>query len=286
VAANYLFLFLFSFLSFTLQAREKPPLDIWFLDVGQGDAAYLQLPSGKNALIDGGPGASEYDPFDAGKEVIIPFLESLGVEKIDFIVASHAHLDHIGGLIPVMERFQIGTVYDTGFEYPSYAYDAFLETIKNKKIKYAMISSGKKLDWDPSLKIEIIGPPEKLFIGGSDCNDNSLIMKVSYGKISFMFTGDAEKRAELSAANKYGDKLTSTILKVGHHGSETSSTTKFLTHVFPEVAIIECGRNNRFGHPHRSTVKRLEKFGARIYRTDTNGTIKVRTDGKKYWILK
>ncbi|RLD15917.1 MAG: MBL fold metallo-hydrolase, partial [Caldiserica bacterium] len=143
-----------------------------------------------------------------------------------------------------------------------------------------------KLKWDKYLDVKVLSPPKKLFRGGSDCNDNSIVLKITYRKVSILFTGDAERRAELEMVRVYRDKLESTILKVGHHGSYTSTTDKFLYYVLPEVGIISCGRNNRFGHPHRSVLKRLKRYGVKIYRTDVSGTIYFKTDGYKYWIVK
>jgi len=292
---KYFFIFLsILFLSFSFNLfskgkkvhKQKLYLKVWFLDVGQGDGAVLITPQKKVVLIDAGPGETSLDNFDAGEEVVIPFLHSLGVKKIDYVVASHAHLDHIGGLISVFREFKIGVVYDSGFNYPSYTYERFLKVIKAKKIKYKIIKRGDKLKWDKYLKIDVLSPPPKLFRGGSDCNDNSIVLKIKYNNISILFTGDAERRAELKMISKYKNRLEATVLKVGHHGSYTSTVDKFLYYVLPEVAVISCGRNNRFGHPHKSVLRRLQKYGVKIYRTDLMGNIFFKTDGKKYWIIK
>lgn len=258
-------------------------LYVYFFDVGQGDGAFIRTPNGKNILIDGGQGANEYDSFDAGKSVIIPFLIRKKIKKIHYVVASHAHNDHIGGLNSIMKKYPIGTVYDSGFPYPSPIYTEFLKIIKKKKIKYKIVRQGDVLNWDPDLKVEVLAPKTvKLF---NDPNNNSIVLKITYGEVSFLFTGDIEKSAGNEILyNCKESQVSSVILKVPHHGSKSSPTEDFLDTVNPEVAVISCGRYNRFRHPHSSTIRKYNDFGIEIRRTDKEGTIFMSTDGDTFTI--
>lgn len=258
-------------------------LYVYFLDVGQGDGAFIRTPSGKNILIDGGQGSNEYDDFDAGKKVVVPFLIRKKITKIDYIVVSHSHNDHIGGLISVMKKYPVGVVYDSGFAYSSPVYTEFLKTIKNKEIKYQIVQKGDVLKWDPDLRVEVFSPKSNRLY--DDPNNNSVVLKITYGKVSFLFTGDIEDAASADLLGNYGKKeLAAEILKVPHHGSRTSSGVDFLEAVYPEIAVISCGRYNRFRHPHSTVVERYNDFGIELHRTDKEGTVFVATDGDTFTI--
>ncbi|MEW6555868.1 MAG: DNA internalization-related competence protein ComEC/Rec2 [Elusimicrobiota bacterium] len=264
------------------QQETKPKnLEVYFLDVGQGDGAFLKTPNGKNILIDAGQCALEDDEFDAGKEIVIPFLVKQGITKIDCIVASHAHADHIGGLISIMKKYPVGEVLDTGFPYPSPVYTRFLQVIKLKKIKYKIVTRGEILHWDADLSVEVLSPnTNQLF---DDPNNNSIVLKITYKNVSFLFTGDMETSAEESVLSNYKkSELSAVILKVAHHGSRSSSTEDFLSAVSPEVAVMSVGRYNRFRLPHPTIVKRYNDFDIELHRTDKEGTIIVTTDGETY----
>ncbi|MCD6413055.1 MAG: MBL fold metallo-hydrolase [Elusimicrobia bacterium] len=257
-------------------------LRVTFVDVGQGDCEFIRTPGGKTILVDAGPGATEYDNFDAGKKIVVPYLKSLKVKKIDYVVMSHAHNDHIGGLRAVLKNFPVGNFVDPGFDYPSWVYEDILKLVDKKKIKYVEAHAGDVFKWDKYCRIEVFNPPEKYFRGGSEANENSIILKLTYKKVSFLFTGDAERKAERFVVKHFKDELMCTFLKVAHHGSATSTSQEFLDWSQPLVAVIEVGQGNRWGHPKREVLKRLKEYGCQIYRTDRNGFVEVITDGKKY----
>jgi len=257
------------------------PLQVFFLDVGQGDGAILITPNKKVLVIDAGPQDEE---FDAGEEIVKPFLIKLGVKKIDCLIMSHAHRDHIGGVMALLDSFVVDKVYDPGFPYPSPVYEETLRKINSRNIKYIIPVIGQTIDIDPLVKMRFLWP-EKPFIR-DDPNNNSLVLKITYGKVSFLFTGDIEEPAETELATKFRGALRAQILKCPHHGSKTSSTDNFLDAVRPEIVVISCGRNNRYGHPHQSVLARYDDFMVKILRTDEDGTILITTSGSGYQIKK
>ena len=251
---------------------------VYFLDVGQGDSIFIHTPNGKNILIDAGP---VDEGFDAGKEIVLPFLRKKNVTRIDTMVASHAHGDHIGGLPSIMEELPVGEVLDTGFVYPSPFYEKFLKTINAKKIPYHIVQKDDVLKWDPDLSVKVLSPRRGHFF--EDPNNNSIVIRMVYKNMSFMFAGDAEDLAEYEIVSNYKKSdLASVILKVPHHGSHTSSTDVFLEAVQPEVGIIMAGRFNRFHLPNKAILQRYSDYGIELHRTDTEGTIFVSTDGNTY----
>ncbi len=260
-----------------------PLLKVIFFDVWQGDSILIITPSGKIALIDAGLGGSEYMRFDAGKMVIFPYLKKHKIRKIDYLVMTHPHNDHIGGLIYLFKKEPIKNVYDCGMPYTTQLYMNCLEIISEKNIKYQIPYAPSKLKWDPMLKVTVVHPP-KGWQYSDNPNDNSLVIKIIYKKISFLFTGDVENEAEYAIVQS-GYNISATILKVPHHGSDTSSSDTFIDAVNPEVAIISVGKDNKFGHPSPSTIARYKERGIKIYRTDYYGDITVITDGNKYEIF-
>lgn len=245
-------------------------LSAYFLDVGQGDSSLIIF-GNTTILIDAG----EIDRSDR----VVSDLKRLGVTRIDLLVATHPHSDHIGGMQNVLDTFPVGQVLDSGIPHSSVLYERFLETIDKKNIPYRVAVQGDTIDLDPALRIVVLSPPEKRF--GDDLNTNSIMLRISYGTINFLFTGDAGGEAE-TALVKSGYALDAQILKVGHHGSLHSSSPVFITRVHPETAIISLGQDNMYGHPHKQTIDTLTDAGATIYRTDRDGTIQVRSDGNTY----
>lgn len=254
-------------------AKGLPPkqLTVTYLDVGQADATLIQTMTGENVLIDGGE----------NPDILQSALVSKGVRKIDLIILSHPHADHLGGLTEVVKNYKVGSVLDGGQTHPSPLYEKFLTAVKKQKIPYQLARRGQEFKIGRSLDIFILHPTEN-FISGttSDINNNSVVAKISYGKVSFLFTGDIEEEAQFSLLS-YGERLKAEILKVPHHGSANGSNMQFLQYVQPEVAIIQVGAGNPFGHPAQSTLGKLKSLGAQIYRTDKDGDVTVRSDGKK-----
>ncbi len=258
-------------------------LEVTFLDVGQGDSIFISTPGGKNILIDGGKRAiPPYSHFDAGKEVVLPFLKNKGVKKIDTLIATHPDGDHIGGLLAVLDSdIQIDKVLDSGYKHTSYTYRDFLKKIEQRReTKYYQPRAGQILNWGDEVKAQVLSPAH-LF---HDSNNCSIVIKLEFGDISFLFTGDVEKEAEGEMVSRYSNTLKSTVLKASHHGSRTGSSLNFLKAVKPRVAVISCGRRNKFGLPHKEVMDKLARFKVKVYRTDYQGTITFTTDGKKVWI--
>ncbi|MFA4967218.1 MAG: DNA internalization-related competence protein ComEC/Rec2 [Candidatus Margulisiibacteriota bacterium] len=276
VAVVILFFFFIANIGFG-QGKE---LRISVIDVGQGDSIFVESPSGKNMLIDGGP---KYKKSDAGRKFVLPFLHSRGINKIDVLVLTHPHDDHVGGLPSVLKDLPVGLVLDSGQPHTSRTYLNFLKIIDSKNIPYKVARRGLSLDLGGGVKGNVLNPADP-FIEESALNNNSIVIRLVYGKIAIMLTGDMEKEGEQRVLRYFSTGLRSDILKAGHHGSRTSSSIPFLEGVKPEAALISVGIKNKFHHPHPSTIKKFEELGIKIYRTDLNGTITVKTDGEKYSI--
>jgi competence ComEA-like helix-hairpin-helix protein len=268
-------------------AAQRPAFAVYFLDVDQGDATVITTPSGKTVLIDGGMGGEGYKKKDKAKTVIIPFLKEKGIAKLDYVIITHPDFDHIGGLVYLIENtkkesenpIEIVEFLDPGHPGTTHLYKELLTAIKNRPdVKYRIVKAGEKLDLGKEVTAEIIAPSSL----GSDPNESSTVMKLTYGDVSFMFTGDAEFGEEKAMIAEQGDKLKSTVLKAGHHGSQGSSSEAFLQKVKPEVITINAGWNNKFMLPDKIGLGRLTATGAKIYRTDYQGTITVTSDGKTY----
>jgi beta-lactamase superfamily II metal-dependent hydrolase len=263
---------LFAFLLVAVSASASENLTVHFIDVGQGDSELLQF-VGKSVLIDG-------SGQDAGPRVE-SYLRDHGVSSLDLLVATHPHEDHIGGLITILNDIPIKQVLDSGQTHTAPSFENYLNLIDQKGIPFAVAERGQTIDLDPSLKIEVLSPPATLFAG--DLNQNSVVLRVTYNKVSFLFMGDAGVVAEDSIMAA-GYDLKSTVLKVGHHGSSSSTGTSFLSEVRPEVAVIEVGAGNDYGHPTSKTLSALQSIGTKVYRTDTNGNVEITTDGQTYTV--
>jgi len=256
-------------------------LQIYALDVGQGDSALIITPEGKSVLIDAGPP-------QAGDEVVAA-LRKRDIQSLDLAVATHPHADHIGGMRPVIENFGVKNFLDSRQKFASKEYERMLHAINEKHIKVIEAKKGMKFDLDSGVRFEVLNPPgndawiTKVHRGGSVENANSVVLRLSYGNFSMLFTGDAETETE-DLMLKSAAPLRAQVLKVGHHGSRYATGAKFLEAVAPEAAVISCGAENRYGHPAEQTLDRLRKAGVKIYRTDLNGEIAIITDGNKFEI--
>ena len=245
-------------------------LSVYFFDVGQGDSS-LVIFGNTTILIDAGE-------VDMGDRVVAN-LRRLNITKIDLLVASHPHSDHIGGMQKVLDNFPVGQVLDSGLPHSSPLYQHFLEMLAKKHIPYRVAEQGQTVALDPALRILILSPPHKHF--GDDLNTDSIVLRISYSTIDVLFTGDAGSEAEDTMV-KSGYPLDAEILKVGHHGSMYSTSKTFFNRVHPDIAIISVGSDNPYGHPHRQTLDTLTAAGVDIYRTDHDGTVRVRSDGISY----
>ncbi len=246
----------------------KSSLTAFFLDVGQGDACYLELPGEKTMLIDAGTSNAE--------ETILKFLHEKGCEKLDYVIATHPHADHIGSMTAVIQEFPVGTFYMPKAETNTKTFERLLETLLEKKIPVIAAEKGVALEGIEGVSALFVAPVTQ----ADDLNDASAVLRLSYRESDFLFTGDAEVWSEKQMLSA-GLALDAEVLKVGHHGSETSTSPGFFSAVSPEIAVISCGKGNSYGHPHQEILKRLTSAGVEVYRTDKNGTVTVSTDGKK-----
>lgn len=257
---------------------KKHDLVITFLDVGEGDSIFIKFPYGGNMLVDSGPGGR----YDSGKETIIPYLRQMGIKKIDVLALTHAHADHIGGILSVIEEMRVGMAVDSGEPHTSFLYRNLLETIDEKDIPFHVLHEGQEITGFRNIKILILNPPASHFTGTrSDLNNNSIVMKISFNEIDFLLCGDIESEAEKRLAC-YGSLLSSEVIKIPHHGSSSSVYGLFLKLVKPEVGIVSCGYNNIYNHPHIETLKIYENLKTRILRTDKNGAIIINSNGRSY----
>lgn len=250
--------------------REK--LLVHFIDVGQGDSIFIQFPDGRTTLIDGGTRESE--------DKVLSYLNSLGIEKIDYLIATHPHEDHIGGLPGVVRNFDIGKIYMPNKTANTKIFEELLTEIKNKGLNITLVDGFDTIIDEDNIRFVILGPNGKDY---SETNDYSIVTKLEYGENSFIFTGDMEREAEIELIEN-GYDLKSDVLKVGHHGSSTSSSEEFLKEVDPDYSVISLGKDNDYGHPHKETIERLNKIGTKIYRTDELGDIVIASDGENLTI--
>jgi competence protein ComEC len=246
-----------------------PILRVHFIDVGQGDSILIQEANGATALIDGG--------YDNG--LALAYLKRLEVSRIDLLIASHPHADHIGGLIEVLHAMPVGEVWTSGASHTTGMFETFLDAIANAKVPYHEAQTGDTIALG-SLQFAVLRSDPH----AADLNDTSLVLRLADQHVSFLFTGDAERPSEEALLRTAHDQLTSTILKVGHHGSSTSSSPAFLAAIRPQVAVYSAGRSNSYGHPHQETIRALEAAGALIYGTDRDGTVVVSTNGTSYQV--
>ena len=258
-------------------AAPSHTLEVHFLAVGQGDCTFIKTPRGRTILIDAGPGEGEYSTFDAGKRIVVPFLKSMGVTHLDLMMLTHPHADHYGGMDAVLDAIEVDEYADSGLDYPSFAYESLLKKIRAKGINYNILTEPAVLDWDPDILVQTLWPetnPRR----PSDPNNNSIVTRIAFGQVVYLITGDIESVVETELL-AYGPQLRTTILKIPHHGSDSSSIRSFLELMAPRVAVFSLGLNNRFNHPSQSVVDRYREMGISTYRTDFNGTIRTICDG-------
>lgn len=253
-------------ISYNSNSSSSGKLTVHYIDVGQADSILVQV-NGKNMLIDAGNKA------DGSK--VASYLQKQGVKKLDYVIATHPHEDHIGGMSDVIKKFPIEDFYAPKKTTTTKTFENMISALKGKKIKVA--SAGVQLNLGDNVTCEMLAPNSESY---EEINNYSAVIKLTYGKSKFLFMGDAEKLSEDEIlANNYD--ISADVLKVGHHGSSSSSSPNFLDKVSPKIVIISSGKNNDYGHPHKETLSEFKKRNYTIYRTDIDGTIVLTSDGEK-----
>ena len=243
-------------------------LTVTFINVGQGDSILVQAPSGKTLLVDGGPKDAE--------SALLSALASKGVKRLDNVIATHEDADHIGSLDAAIKAYPVGKVYLPKMPTKgTKAMEDFLQAVKGKGISLTPAKAGVNVDLGSEVSALMLAPVKASY---EEENNYSAVLKVNFGKVSFLLTGDAEGHSEQDMINSGAD-LKSTVLKVGHHGSRYSTGEAFLDAVSPQYAVIQVGHNN-YGHPTSQVLNRLAAHGVKVYRTDRQGTITAVSDGK------
>ena len=251
-------------------------LEIHHIDVGQADSTLIIGPEGETILIDTG------DYRDDGEEVLA-YLGEQGVDRIDHLVTTHPHADHIGGHEAVLdiyetERDGIGAVYDPGVASTSATYDEYLDAVERHDVDLFEVKRGDTLPTEGPIEAEVLHPGSSAIEG---LNDNSIVLSVTFGETTYLTTGDVESEVEATLVEKYGNELNADIYQAGHHGSSTSSTEGFVDEVDPSVAVISSAGDSRFGHPHDETLERFAEHDIETYWTGAHGTVVVTTDGQR-----
>jgi len=254
-----------------VQSEDAVLLTVSVIDVGQGDSILISTSDGHAMLVDGGP--AEASP------KVLEMISKAGCGKIDVLVSTHPHADHIGGLARVLDGVRVDRVIDSGKVHTSKTYEGYLEKILAKDIPFSLGRARSSFALGPAA-VTILWPVEPL---AENINDCSIVVRVTYGGFSALLVGDIEEPSE-QALIKAGSLSPATALKVAHHGSDTSTTDAFLGIVRPAIAIISVGAGNGYGHPTASVLARLKTSGVKVYRTDLNGTVSVKTDGKSWQV--
>ena len=258
-----------SFLTQNNNVNYENKMIIHYIDVGQGDCILIQV-NNKNLLIDSGPSSNRKD--------LLNYLEKLNIKKFDYIIATHPHEDHIGNMDTIIKRYDIGSFYSPKVITSSTTFENMISALVDKNLKINVLKKGVKgIDLGKNTEIEVFSPLEN--ISSDNLNDYSPIIKITFLDNSFLFTGDAEISTEDTVLSE-NNNLNCDILKVGHHGSSTSTSTDFLISTNPSVAIISVGKNNSYGHPTSETLSLLNSYNIRTIRTDINGTVIAISDGK------
>lgn len=249
--------------------RSPSKMTISFLKVGQGDATLIILPNGRTILVDGGPP-------EAGEAIVHKLIQK-GIKRLDVVVSTHPDMDHIGGLITIVQQIPVSMVLDSGKAHYSLTYRIYVKSIRNRNIPFVIAKEGQFLPLDPNVSIQVLNNGQEK----TKNNESSIVLKIRYNKADFLLTGDADMKTEKKIVTTYN--VHADVVKIGHHGSYTSSSKSFLQLVKPQFAVISYGKGNPYGHPHQSVVGRLRRYGIQIYTTAAKD-IEFETDGNSIQI--
>jgi len=274
--SKYIISITITIIIFTLmpvQINGQSPMDmqVHFIDVGQGDSMLIETPSDKTILIDGGPP-------EAGEKVV-SYLKEQQIESIDLLVVTHPDIDHIGGLPNVMKEIQVKNILDSGKLHSTRTYAAYLHQIRKQNIPVQIAMENEKIMLDPKLTIRVLNT----YGATKTNNQSSIVLKLTYEEVDFLFMSDIEMEQEKELMQKHN--VAAEIIKVAHHGSNTSTSFPFIQDVNPETALLTYSKENDFGHPVDRVIDNLNKINATIYSTAAFGDIVIRTDGKYYIVF-
>lgn len=277
ILGTFVFLIiLFGFLSWQNQTSANSGnslLTVAFLDVGQGDAIFIETPDGVQMLVDGGVGNAVLR--ELSKQM------SIGDRNLDIVLATHSDKDHIGGLVDVLERYEVENIITTNNINETTVSEAFALSVSKEEADLQIVSTGHQLALGASTSLRIFSPLGDT--GNWETNTASIVAKLKYGDVEFMLTGDAPISIEEYLVKTYGTDLESEVLKLGHHGSRTSSGEIFLDTIKPEYGVVSAGKDNTYGHPHSEVVENLKKRDINMLNTADSGTIVFKSDGKAVW---
>ncbi len=262
----------FAWSTFSIASQKDGLLKVYFLDVGQGDGIFIETPNGNQVLVDGGPDSKIVQELAE----VMPFYD----REIDLVVVSHPHADHITGLVEVLERYDVGNILEAKEFYNSPVFNVWQKAQEEEGAKLIEAGVGMEVDLGNGVRLKVIYP-DKSYKGVllSKPHQANVVLKLSYKNFELLLTGDMEKSIESELIDR-GIDVRADILKVGHHGSKTSSLENFLRTVQPQLAFIQVGQKNLYRHPSPEITQRLENFGIKYYRTDLDGHMKVATDGE------
>lgn len=243
---------------------------VHFIDVGQGDSILIQV-NDKNLLIDAGP--------ESNKDSLLQYLKSKNIKKLNYVVATHPHEDHIGGMDDIIKAFDIDKFYSPKVQNTTKTYSNMIKALNDKNLKLTVVRPELTIDLGKGVTAEFLAPNKDEY---KDLNDYSAVLKVTYKTNSFLFTGDAEALSEKEILSK-GYNVKSDVLKLGHHGSSSSTSNDFLNKVSPSIVVASLAKGNDYGHPHKETLKKIKDRNLKFYRTDETGTIVLESDGTKIY---
>lgn len=264
--------------SSTLASRnhvvEKGSLGIIVIDVGQGDSILVISPSRGSMLIDTGDNFVGYALSNVTK-----VLKDNGIKDLDYLVITHPHQDHIGNILPILSSYKIDKVISSGVIYTNNTYEKALTEIRDRKIPFQVVRAGDKIDLDKDMSVDVLAPSEPLL--SENINNTSVVLKLTYKGFRALLTGDAESESETRQIKEKSD-LAADVIKIGHHGSSSSTSDYYLSRVSPRIAIISVGKGNPFNHPSSETIKKLEDRNINTYTTENYGTVSVLSNGETF----